>query len=264
MKRKRDSRRTSHAAARRSKSAKGRRSKGPAAAPRVLSPTAVARLAAESVALPSSYGETSLVVFPIQPYAVHACWEVTPETLEQGRADLGAEADAVETVLRFHGVSVGHAADRPGPSTFDVTVDVTAGDWYVDLWRAGQAYVVDLGLRTPSGRFRPLARSNRVETPRAEPALVGAGRAEDTKPVRVPVDEAVGSRPPVDEATRSRPPVDEATGSLLPAEQMALGGQVPRGEARAASRPVGGAGPAVDDVTGQSEVAFVAGISSRR
>jgi hypothetical protein len=244
MKRKRHSRRTSHATARRPTGTKRLHSKGSAAATRALSPQAIARLATEALALPSSYGETSLAVFPIQPYAVHACWDVTPETLEQGRRNLGAEADAAEAVLRFQGIRDGRAPDQPGPSLFDVRVDVGAGDWYVDLWRAGQTYVVELGLRTPSGRFQPLARSNRVETPRAEPAPVGASPAEDS--------------------TRERVPAGEIAGFPSSTEQPTQDGQAPGGEKRATGRPVGAASPAGSDVTGQSEAAFRAGISSRR
>ena len=243
MKRKRDSRGTSHAAVRRSAGAKRRRLRG-FTAPRALSPGAIARLAAEVVALPSSYGETSLAVFPVQPYAVHACWEVTPDTLERGRRDLGAEADAVEAVLRFHGVPAERGEDSPGSSTFDVSVDVGAGDWYVDLWSPGRTFVVELGLRTPSGRFHPLARSNRVATPRAEPVPVRGGPTEDARPVAAPISQAVGAPP---QARRTAP-----------------GGRMHRREDRAASRPIGGAGPAESDLTGQTEAAFRAGISSRR
>ena len=45
-----------------------------------------------------------------------------------------------------------------------------AESWYVNVGRPAATYCAEIGLRTPSGRFLPLLRSNAATTPRATPA----------------------------------------------------------------------------------------------
>jgi hypothetical protein len=53
--------------------------------------------------------------------------------------------------------------------SFDVEVELGSRNWYVHLLSPEKAYIVDLGFRGTDGRFHRIARSNRVETPRAWP-----------------------------------------------------------------------------------------------
>ena len=119
---------------------------------------AVPRTSVQPEELPKSYGETRVVAMAVNPYLVHIYWELDPkEALRKAsRTALGR--------LRFSDTTRGQA-----PSSFDVNVDLAAGNWYVQLWSPERRYWVELGMNREGGRFVPLARSNVVETPRAWP-----------------------------------------------------------------------------------------------
>ena len=108
--------------------------------------------------LPESYGETRVVAMAVNPYLVHIYWELDPKEVPRkaSRAAVGC--------LRFSDTTRGES-----PSSFDVNVDLAAGNWYVQLWSPERRYWVELGVNREGGKFVPLARSNIVETPRAWP-----------------------------------------------------------------------------------------------
>jgi hypothetical protein len=246
MKRTRATRRTSRTAAGRSTSARARRPKGRIRG-RAGTPGrgGIARVVSEPATLPGSYGRTYMAVFPIQPYAVHACWEVTATALERARKRLGGQAGEVRAVLRFHDVADERAAGMAASTAFDVAVDLRALNWYVDLWSAGRTYVVELGLKTRGGGFRLLARSNRVQTPRAEPVPAGASHAARRGNWRAPIgEERVLPRRTKAEAPRGR----ASTGDQISTEPRSIG--------REQHSP--------GDLADKSETAFFTGLSSRR
>ncbi len=108
------------------------------------------------LALPASYGSSKVALIAVNPYLVHAFWDVDTSRLPPGTKC---------AVLRFHDIS----ETAPGPS-FDVDVDLRAPNWYVHLWSPAKSYYAALAVKTESGQFIPLATSNRIETPRAWPA----------------------------------------------------------------------------------------------
>jgi hypothetical protein len=113
---------------------------------------------AEPEELPKSYGETRVVAMAVNPYLVHVYWD-----LDQKEAPRKTSRAAVGC-LRFSDTTRGES-----PSSFDVNVDLAAGNWYVHLWSPERRYSVELGLNREGGKFVTLARSNVVETPRAWP-----------------------------------------------------------------------------------------------
>ena len=69
--------------------------------------------------LPEAYGKTRLVLLPVDPYLIHAYWEVAPEQLK-------------EATLRFY---------RSKPlDYFDVPVDLQSRKSYVRLWRPKESH----------------------------------------------------------------------------------------------------------------------------
>lgn len=123
--------------------------------------------------LPGSYGRTRLVLMAMDPYVIHAYWEVTPDKLAAARAEMGS--GPAQAVLRFWDQANGNRPDAPAPAFFDVHVDLDPRNWYVNLWAANKAYRVHLGLKSADGDFAPLAESNLIRTPRAWPVM----RAEE-------------------------------------------------------------------------------------
>jgi hypothetical protein len=113
---------------------------------------------------PPSYGRTRLMVLPVDPYAVFAYWEVTPETLKEVEEQLG-DMEHVRPVLRFHEHAEGPSESR----SFDVEIPLQARRWRVDLWSPGKSYDVELAFKTPAQQFVSVASAGGIETPRAWP-----------------------------------------------------------------------------------------------
>ena len=152
-------------------------------------PTADRFVDREPAELPRSYGEDTIVLLPRDPWWLFAYWEVTPSTRVQALRVLGGEAEGASEVLRVYDVTfitfTGHNAWR----SWDVELPPGAESWYLNVGRPATSFCVEIGLRTPSGRFLPLARSNVVTTPRAAPssdmtvrwAELGRGAARETE-----------------------------------------------------------------------------------
>lgn len=119
-------------------------------------------LAAEPpVALPVYYGRTRLILMEIDPFHIHAFWEVTPHDHKAALRKLKAGNAAPAWVLRFHDIRAGNS--------FDVPIELAAGNWYVDLWAADKTYETELGPLAANGRFVPVCRSNIARTPAVAP-----------------------------------------------------------------------------------------------
>jgi hypothetical protein len=120
--------------------------------------------------LPASYGVDRVVLVPRDPWWLFAFWEITPAKREAALAALGTEADHARPMLRVFDVSFVDPRGSNASLSFDVEVPATAESWYVNVGRPAASYCVEVGLRTTSGRFLPLVRSNVAATPRATPS----------------------------------------------------------------------------------------------
>jgi hypothetical protein len=121
----------------------------------------------ELTELPSSYGQTRLTLMPVDPYHIHAYWEVTPHDRETTMTRLGPEGTEARWVLRFYDVTYIDFDGTNAHGYFDQPIDLIAGNWYVELWSSDKTYCADIGALAPSGRFRSACRSNFVQVPRA-------------------------------------------------------------------------------------------------
>jgi hypothetical protein len=116
--------------------------------------------------LPLSYGRTRLVLLAVDPYRIHAYWEVAPEKLGEAKEQAG-EAQAV---LRFY-KSDKTADENSVADWFDVEIDLQSRNWYVNLWSAEESYYADLALKANDGTLIRLVRSQVVHMPRTRPAI---------------------------------------------------------------------------------------------
>jgi hypothetical protein len=119
----------------------------------------------EMTELPSSYGQTRLVLMEVDPHLVHAYWEVTPADRKAATKRLRAENTPVPWVLRFYEIAASESGGMRLRSCFDVPVDLAPGNWYVNLPAAGKSYRAELGPVSGSGRFHAACRSNAVSIP---------------------------------------------------------------------------------------------------
>ena len=99
----------------------------------------------------------------VDPYCIHAFWEVTPRERKAAARELAREDTSPPWVLRLY-----NAADRN--AFFDTPIDLITGNWYVRRTFAETAYFAEIGPRSASGRFRPVAQSNIVLLPCNRPS----------------------------------------------------------------------------------------------
>ncbi len=158
-------------------------------------PESPRKLMSEPGELPESYGETRVVLLPVEPYLLHVYWEVTSVELEKAKDQLGDEYGRSQAILRCYDVTDIIFEGTNAHGSFDVPVDLSAKSRYVDLWSPEKSYFVELGFETEDGRFFPIARSNIAEVPPAWPApkadehyMLVAGDYDLLEAVPAPID----------------------------------------------------------------------------
>ena len=120
--------------------------------------------------IPWGYGRDRLTATAVDPDRLFIYWEVRDEAIDAGRERLGPAGVRASLVLRVYDTS-GRIFDGDNAhSYFDQ--DVQRGDrqWFCSVSKPASSAHVELGLRTPDGRFLKLIRSGRVDFPRRDPA----------------------------------------------------------------------------------------------
>lgn len=116
--------------------------------------------------LPEGYGQTLVVLLPRDPQWMFAYWEVTEQTARDIKQQHGEEIFYwTQAVLRMHQVS----PENPRASLrhTDVNVVLDSRNWYLHADSEGSTWYVELGLKTPDGKFILIAKSNTVTLPMA-------------------------------------------------------------------------------------------------
>jgi len=113
--------------------------------------------------------ETKLVLLPVEPYLIHAFWEVAPPDLDQAKQKLGKKKDLESAFLRFHDITHISPAKKEAQQIFDIRIDLHEKNWYIHLWSTGRIYFAELGLKSSDGQFVYIARSNIAEVPPEQP-----------------------------------------------------------------------------------------------
>ena len=115
--------------------------------------------------LQAVYGKSRLVLLPVHPYLIHAYWEIALEDFDRAKK----EVEEAQEVLRFYKRGMGRESSLT--DSFDVEINLQAGNWYVHLWSAEESYFADLGIKSKDGTFVHLVRSRVVHMPRPHPAI---------------------------------------------------------------------------------------------
>lgn len=115
--------------------------------------------------LPEGYGRTSVYLLPRDPFWMFSYWEVTEQTVRETKKAHGEDIFfRAQPTLRMHEIS-----KEPGGRELqlvDVPVRLETKNWYLNTDREGSSWYVELGLKTPDGKFIFLAKSNSVGLPR--------------------------------------------------------------------------------------------------
>ena len=140
--------------------------------------------------LPWSYGETELVLMPVDPFQIYAYWDFSPEDWNMVRVR------KQPMVLRVYDVTMIRFNGKNAHSYFDLPVALESQNWYVNLWSAEKSLCAELGWVLPDGSFQRIVRSNVIQTPRA-----GVSIYEDARWVEI----RWNRRRPIRHIRRKRP-----------------------------------------------------------
>jgi hypothetical protein len=108
---------------------------------------------AQEPSIPQRYNETRVVLMARDPHWAYAYWDVEDAQAVRVRRDSGFE----QLVLRVQ--------DLQPASSFDIPIQWSDCSWYIYLPSQDADYALELGYLA-AGRFRLLARSNQIRTPR--------------------------------------------------------------------------------------------------
>ena len=125
----------------------------------------------EQFSIPIGYGDNRIVLMVKDPWWLYAYWEIQPRTERDARRQLlPQEVAGLQSILRVYDVTDVDFPAQPARGSFDIGLSGLATNWYIQVNAPNRSFVVEIGLLTNGGRFIPLARSNRVTTPRFGPS----------------------------------------------------------------------------------------------
>lgn len=105
-----------------------------------------------------------MVLLARDPWTLFAHWEISPVRRVEVLRSLGEEGEHAQEILRLY------ETGRIPHTSRDIMLAPGAGRAQVEVEHPGRPYRVEVGLRTASGRFVPLAASNVASTPAAHPS----------------------------------------------------------------------------------------------
>ena len=112
--------------------------------------------------LPDNYGDNDIYLLVRDPYSTYVYWEIQDVHQKKHLNKLGGSWDSVASVLRVYDIT-----DKKGKKTLtDIVLRDGVRCWYFNA-QPNHDYYAEIGLLHKDGRFRGLARSNRVTTPRS-------------------------------------------------------------------------------------------------
>jgi hypothetical protein len=115
--------------------------------------------------LPSEYGQDRMISQVRDTHWIHVYWELTNQTLDKFRKELGNDFYAARRALRVYDISQINFDGNNAHRFFDIQINEYANNWYIDTGGPGRSWCVDLGLLLRDGRFITMLRSNMVQTP---------------------------------------------------------------------------------------------------
>jgi hypothetical protein len=119
--------------------------------------------------IPWGYGQDRVTILPIDPRRLYAYWEVRDEAIEGARQALGRGGRDAWLNLRVYDITGRIFDGTNAHSYFDVKVDRHTRQWFFDIGKPTSTHCVEIGLKSYEGYFTKIARSGRVDFPRAEP-----------------------------------------------------------------------------------------------
>jgi hypothetical protein len=116
---------------------------------------------ADAFPIEKRYDQTKVVFMVRDPNWAYAYWDLANNLLDE----LKNNADGDQLVLRVHDVELIDFTGSNANSSYDIPIQIDDTSWYIYLPNQNCSYILELGIIS-EGRYRCLARSNPVRTPR--------------------------------------------------------------------------------------------------
>lgn len=117
----------------------------------------------EKKELPCEYGETRIFLIPRDPFWMFTYWELTPETKAKYQ-EMRKQGGTL--ILRVYDVTGVEFDGTNANSFFDITINESVDNWYINVPQVNRNWCVDIGVKLPDGSFIHFTRSNVVFMPR--------------------------------------------------------------------------------------------------
>jgi uncharacterized protein len=117
--------------------------------------------------LPANYGDTKIAILPRDPLWFYAYWEVSPSAYGELKGRIGeARFNSSRWVLRVYDVTDINFNGNNAHKFFDIQLNPSASNWYVNVGEVNRSWCTDLGIITADGQYIMIARSNVIILPR--------------------------------------------------------------------------------------------------
>jgi hypothetical protein len=119
--------------------------------------------------IPWSYGRDRVTAMAVDPMLLFVYWEVTDPAITRAREQLHAGGPGAWLNVRVYDTSGLIFDGTNARSYFDHRVERHDRQWFFRVGKPTSTAYVDIGLRSTEGYFVRIARTGRVDFPRAEP-----------------------------------------------------------------------------------------------
>ncbi|MCK4809495.1 MAG: DUF4912 domain-containing protein [Candidatus Omnitrophica bacterium] len=117
--------------------------------------------------LPYKYYDNRITLLARDPWWIHTYWDISEEKISEVISSIpGQERENLKWTLRVYDVSgIKDFQSNSANGYFDIDINFEVNNWYINVNNPEREWCVEIGLKTLSGKFFPVARSNRIKTP---------------------------------------------------------------------------------------------------
>lgn len=113
-----------------------------------------------------------IVLLVRDPYWLHACWEITRQSVQRAQAAMAEHWHTAAPVLRVLEVENTGTTSSAERMYREIPIHGGVQNWYIDVQDPPKSFRVDLGYRASNGKFYAMVKSNSVTTPKPGSAEV--------------------------------------------------------------------------------------------
>jgi hypothetical protein len=123
--------------------------------------------------IPWGYGSDRVTAMSVDPVRLYVYWEVTDDSIEAARRQLGSGGAGAWLNLRVYDISGRLFDGTNAHSYFDHGVGRDVRQWFFEIGKPTSTTCVEVGMKSAEGYFVKIARSGRVDFARDQPQHAG-------------------------------------------------------------------------------------------